>query len=221
MAAQKNILYTHDIFIRTIVPESLIKYFNLAFDIVEIDTAKEQFAKEFPIKTVPSIVTTDGNKFFEQLAINDYLINSSKNQEEINLLLGDANDLNHRTEIAMIASFSGSDYLNMLAVYVKPYLGMLPYVKKTEENTLAKLAVMDSFYEGKLAHQKYLTGDHITVADLVTATSMKLGFAVVYGKEWRAEHKAISEWFDRVIHSKYLESHFKDFKYVDASASLS
>ena len=220
MADQKNILYTHDIYIRTIVPECLINFFNLDFEIVEIDSAKEKFVKDFPIRTVPSIITAGGRKFFEQQAVNDYLIGLSGNKKEMALLLGDGNNLDHRTEITMITSFSGSDYLNTLAAYAKPYLGMVPYNKEAEDIALEKLANMHRFYEEKLANQQFLTGDHITLADLVTATSMKLGFALTYGKEWRAEHKALSDWFDRVIHSKYLETHFKNFKWTESPAAL-
>lgn len=220
MSTQKNILYTHDIYIRTIVPECLIKYFNLDFDLVEINNEPEQFSKDFPIKTAPSIKLKDGSKFFEQLAVNDYLLRSSGSEAEIKKLSGSPEDLVQQAKINSISSFSGSDVLNILAVYVKPYIGMSTYNKTAEENALKKLDVMYKFFEEKLASTKYLAGNEITMADLVTATSFKLGFAFMYGKEWRKEHKLLADWFENVIHSKYLESHFKDFQSPDVPKTL-
>ncbi|KAG0668831.1 hypothetical protein C6P45_004314 [Maudiozyma exigua] len=217
---QRNILYTHDIYIRTIVPECLIEYFKLDFDIIEIDNAPEQFCKDFPIRTVPSVKLNDGSKIFEQIAVNDYLVRSTGKEVEINKLLGSSDDLIRQTNIKSISSFSGSDLLNVLASYVKPYIGMTSYEKTNEENALKKLDVMYKFLEEKLTTAKYLTGNEITIADLVTATSFKLGFAFMYGKEWREEHKLLATWFDNVIHSKYLEFHFKDFKYPEVPKTL-
>ncbi|SMN19047.1 similar to Saccharomyces cerevisiae YGR201C Putative protein of unknown function [Maudiozyma saulgeensis] len=220
MSAPRNILYTHDIFIRTIVPECLISYFNLDFEVVEIDEAKEQYAIDFPIKTTPALKLKDGSKFFEQLAVNEYLVRSTGNEAEIKQLLGSCDDLLNQANINSVASFGGSDVLNILAGYVKPYIGMLPYDEAREHRALEKLNIFYQFFEEKLATNKYLTGDEITMADLITATSLKLGFAFMFGREWRDEHKSLTEWFENVIHSKYLESHFKDFKYPDVPPTL-
>lgn len=220
MSTTRNILYTHDMYIRTIVPECLISHFNLDFNIVEIDEAKEKYVKDFPVKTTPAVKLKDGSKFFEQLAVNEYLIRSTGNNVEIKQLLGSSDDLIHQANINCIASFSGSDVLNVLAGYVKPYIGMLPYDNTLEQKYLEKLSIFYKIFEEKLATQKYLTGDEITIADLITATSLKLGFAFIFGKEWRNEHKSITEWFENVIHSKYLESHFKDFRYPEVPATL-
>lgn len=220
MSSQRNILYTHDIYIRTIVPECLIEYFKLDFDVVEIAKEAEQFSEDFPIRTVPSIKLKDGSKFFEQMAVNDYLLRSSGNESEINKLLGSSEDLVHQANINSISSFSGSDFLNVLAAYVKPYIGMASYDKTTEENALKKLDAMYKFFEEKLTATKYLTGNDITIADLVTATSFKLGFAFMFGKEWREEHKLLADWFENVIHSKYLEPHFKDFQSPEVPKTL-
>lgn len=216
----KPILYTHDEFIRPIVAVALVKYFNLDIELREITQDAENFCRQFPVRTVPSLVIDPSTKIFEQLAVTRYLISQSNNETEINQLLGLDADAKVQSEIEMICSFSTSDFLNHLVNICLYDLKSVPIPATEATNSAKKLEVMYPIFEEKLHSHRFLTGDSITLADLVAATSFSLGFNSQFGSSWREKHPLITQWFTNVIKSRYLSSRFADFQFVNVGHTI-
>ena len=215
------ILYTHNEFIRPIVPECLINYFKLDINVVEITNDVDNFLTEFPLKAVPALIMADGQKFHEQVAINNLLVHESHNQAEITKLLGPADDYKLQSDILLICSFSTSDLLGQLGVYGLADMKGVPVSKESAQHAERNLDVMFKLFEERLAKHKFLVSDNITLADLTAAASFFFGFITMFGSEWRAKHPRISEWFAATIKSEYMQYRFKDFKFIDTPATIS
>lgn len=206
-------LYTHNEFIRPIVAECLLKYFKSDIKIAEITQDSNRYLEKFPVRTVPGLLFNDGTILFEQIAVTRYIIKNSRNETEITQLLGSKSEFKHQSEIDMFCSFCTSDFLNRLVDYCLHDLKgiTIPQDEATAANE--KLEAMYPIFEQRLQKHKYLTGNVITLADLIAASSFSLGFRSMLGSEWRGEHSLIADWFNNVIQSEYMKARFQDFKY--------
>ena len=221
MTNQRTILYTHAEFTRPIAPDCLLRYFKLDIDNVEITDDWERFCQRFPVRTVPSLITADGHRYFEQMAVNHYLIRKSGQKGEIEQLLGSNDNYALQSEIIiMICSFCTSDFLNAFCYYCLHDLKTIPIDDVTTRNAQKKLETMYPLFEEKLTKHKYLTGDAVTLADLVSSSSFTLGFHSMFDKEWRDRHHLLAKWYDNMIHSNYMAYHYRDFTYVDKAHKI-
>ncbi|CCC69224.1 hypothetical protein NCAS_0C02340 [Naumovozyma castellii] len=200
--------------IRGIVPKCLVKALNLDVNIVEPEQAPEQFAKDFPLQKIPSFAGPKGFKLTESMAINYYLIQLSSDEKLKARLLG--SDLNTQAQIIRWQSFVNSDVLHQIVNAFAPLRGDVPYNKRAVDAALEQLTKMTAIFEDRLKEYTYLVNEHITLADLVCATTMTRGFNYLWGKEWRAEHPAIVRWFNTVTACDMLKHEFVDFKFIDA-----
>lgn len=217
-----SILYTHNEFIRAIVAECLINYFKLDVKIVEITEDVENFLNNFPLRAIPGLITSDGTKYHEQIAVNNYLIHSSGNEKEIVQLLGKSENYKEQSAILQIASFATSDLLATLGVCGLKDIKGVPISDKQANQANKNLEVMIKLLEDRLTQTKYLIrNDSITIADLMAAASLSFGFITIFDSQWRKEHSLITEWFDKVVGSKYMEYRFKDFKHVESAIKVS
>lgn len=215
------ILYTHNEFIRTIVAECLINYFKLDVKIVEITKDVDNFLTEFPLRTVPSMIMTNGQKFHEQVAVNNILVHESHNEAEIAKLLGPTNDYVLQSDILLICSFSTSDLLGQLATYGLKDMKGVPVSTERAQNAEKALEIMYRLFEERLSKHKFLVSDEITLADLTAAASFFFGFITMFGPEWRAKHPLITEWFHAITKCEYMQYRFKDFKFIDTPTRIS
>lgn len=217
-----SILYTHNEFIRAIVAECLIKYFQLDIRIVEITEDTDRFLENFPLKEIPALITANGTKYHEQIAVNNYLIHLSGNTAEIKQLLGTPENYEEQSAILQIASFVTSTFLVTLDSCVLKDIKGTAISDKTANTATKNLNAMLKIFEERLSHTKYLIrNDSITVADLMAAASFSLGFVTIFDTEWRDNHPLISSWFADVISSKYMEYRFKDFQYATSPHKIS
>ena len=217
-----SILYTHNEFIRAIVGECLINYFKLNIKIVEITEDVDNFVKNFPLKAIPGLITSDGTRYHEQIAVNNYLIHSTGTEKEIVQLLGNSENYKEQSAILQIASFATSDFLATLGTCGLKDVKGVPISDEMAAHANQNLNVMIKLFEERLSKTKYLIrDDSITVADLMAAASFSFGFITIFDSKWRKEHRLITEWFDRVIGSKYMEYRFKDFKYIETAMKVS
>ncbi|SMN21377.1 similar to Saccharomyces cerevisiae YGR201C Putative protein of unknown function [Maudiozyma saulgeensis] len=215
------ILYTHNEFIRGIVAECLINYFKLDIKVVEITQDVDNFLKNFPLKAIPGLITSDGSKYHEQIAVNNYIIHMSGNKQEIAKLLGTSDNYKEQSSILQICSFATSDFLNTLGLVGLADIKGVPISAETANNASKTLDVMYRLFEEKLAKHKFLVNDSITVADLVAAACFSFGFLTFHDAQWRKAHPLLTEWFTNVLGSKYMKDHFKDFKLVDSAIKIS
>lgn len=206
-------LYTHNEFIRPIVAECLLKYFKSDVKIVEITEDVNRYLERFPVRTVPGLSFNDGTVLFEQIAVTKYIIRSYGNEKETKQLLGLDSDFKHQGDIDMFCSFCTSDFLNQLVDYCLHDLKGIPISEGAATAAGEKLEVMYPIFEQRLQKHKYLTGDVITLADLIAASSFSLGFCSMLGAEWSRKHTLITDWFKNVTQSEYMLTRFQNFKY--------
>lgn len=95
-------------------------------------------------------------------------------------------------------SLSNSDLISTEAAIIKPITGAAPYNKKLVDDALVYLEKITSVYEARLAEFTYLVGERLTIADVMAATSMSIGFKHWFGSEWRKAHPNIVRWFKTV-----------------------
>lgn len=62
--------------------------------------------------------------------------------------------------------------------------------------TLASLKILEQHF---LIHD-FLVGEHITVADLYTASQMARGFQYALDETWRAENPNTTRWYKTIVH---------------------
>lgn len=211
----RSILYTHPAYIRTIVPECLVKYFKLNIDVLSIEDNMEKFNMEFPIKKLPAYIDVSGAKLTESVAIGTFLVKASGNKEEINNLVGPDSDILLQAEIIRWQSLSVSDFIASFIDYVSPYVKWAPYDEKAVQASKAKLDIYLGVYEKQLSENKYLAADHITLADLLSAGCFYFGFSTMFGTEYREKYPKITAWYLDVTASPYLTSFFDDKNLVE------
>lgn len=214
-------LYTHDEYIRPVVAECLIKYFNLGIKIIDTTDDVDKFLSNFPVRRVPGLLFEDGTILFEQMAVVNYIISKSMDTNEINQLLGKDEYPLVKSEIIMFCSFCTSDFFNTLVKYCLTDIKSIPITNEETLNASKTLDTMFPIFENKLSKHKFLTGNHITIADLIAAASFSKGFISMLDHKWRMEHPLIDNWFKEVIRSKYMAYRFENFKFVENAHKLS
>lgn len=211
----RPILYTSKKFVRPIAPACLAKYYKLDINVVEIDDDKAKFSQEFPLQRVPAYIEPGGFKLTEAVAITTFLVKSTKNQDEIDKLVGPNSDIKLQADILRWQSFSVSDFVVKAVQYVGPYLKMRPFNDEEVFAAKKELEVILDIYEQQLTEKKYLATDHITLADLISVSCFHFGFRTMFGVEFREKYPNIAEWYNDVTKSAYLDSFFHDKKSVD------
>lgn len=213
-------LFTHDEYIRPVVAECLVKYFNLDIKIIDTTDDVDNFLSHFPVRTVPGLLFEDGTVLFEQMAVINYIISKSMKTDEINQLLGNDEYPLVKSEIIMFCSFCTSDFFNTLVTFCLNDIKSVPITEEIASNASRKLDAMYPIFENKLSKHKFLTSDHITIADLIAAASFSKGFASMLDSKWISEHPLIYNWFLEVIHSKYMSYRFENFKFTEKAHKL-
>lgn len=215
----KATIYYSPNYIRPIVPVQLVKYFNLDIEIADIGDCMDEFSKEFPEKLTPTLVGQDGLKLTEAIAINNYLIKSTGNQEEIKKLLGTECYVKESKNLRW-ESLAVSDFINSEFGYIAPFLGFRKYDESENKATLDKLNIILAIYENQLKETRFLVGDSIMLGDLVTASVFCLGFQTKFDVQWREEHPNITRWYKEVSKSAYVKEYFSEKKLVEKAITL-
>lgn len=213
------IFYYSSNVIRPIVPFSLIHFFKLNIKCVDISKQEDNFSSLFPLKLTPALFDdSNGWKLTEAIAINNYLIKIGCKQNDPSFkketLLGWC--IKSESEILRWESMAVSDFLNGEVDVIGPNIGLRPYNKEKQGIATEKLNIMLDIYETQLHINKgFLVGDHITLADLVTASCFYFGFRFYYDSEWRKNYPNIVTWYQNVTKSSYFNDFFKDKELIE------
>jgi translation elongation factor EF-1beta len=78
-------------------------------------------------------------------------------------------------------------------------LGHTTVDAKVHGENVAALKAVCKVLNAHLADQHFLVGDNLTVADVVTAGHLSLGFQTVLDAAFRKSMPDVSEWFERVV----------------------
>lgn len=171
------------------------------------------------MKLTPTLLDeTSGWKLTEAIAINNFLIKLASDQTgskfKSDTLLGWCTK--SESEILRWESMAVSDFLNCEIDVIGPNIGLRPHNEKKQDTATARLNKMLDIYETQLHMNKgFLVGDHVTLADLVTASCFYFGFKFYYDSEWRKDYPNIVSWYKKTVNTPYLHDFFKDTKLLE------
>ena len=74
--------------------------------------------------------------------------------------------------------------------------------------------------DDKLAGQTYLTGDHVTLADLSVATNLLLAYEWVMDPAFRAPFPNTNRWFEKVVNEPEVKKALPEFKLCEKMAQF-
>lgn len=176
---------------------------------------------------VPALVTADGFKLYECIAIAVYsmcawlmkswlmltLRYKVASQNKSTGLLG-SNDREHAA-ILQHMSFFNSEIIVPLVEQYLPLAGIRPYdesaIANFEKMSEAAIAVVEDELNGK----RFLVGDSVSLADYFCAGIISLGFQFFYGKDWRARHPNVVRWYAGVVELEAYEAVTDKVDWID------
>lgn len=220
-------LYYGPKFIRPIVPLKLINFLNIKCDKIDITTTagKHKFEQDFKWHKVPCLKHNFGDpnstapehslpnldkiemrsvKISECLAVCHYLINYSGNRSEIRSLLGD--EFMKQSQILRWSSLAVSDLLTNQVNYIGPNIGIRPWNKPLVEQSMNNFNILLNELEDQLKMTKKLTGDQISLADLLTMGTLSFAIKNKYNKDWGTKYPKLSNWCDEISNSRYWQT---------------
>lgn len=213
------ILYYAPNMIRPIVPLSLSRYLKLDIECRDISKEEDNFSKLFPLKLTPTLYDeTSGWRLTEAIAINNFLIKTASEQPGSNFksdtLLGWC--IKSESEILRWESMAVSDFLNCEIDVIAPNIGLRPPDEEKQGIAVVRLNKMLDIYETQLHMNKgFLAGDHVTLADLVTASCFYFGFKFYFDSEWGKGYPNIVNWYNQTVKTPYFNDFFKDAKLLE------
>ena len=112
-------------------------------------------------------------------------------------------------------SFANSEILPALGGWFNPLIGRQRFVKEdvdaNQNATLKRFQILEEHLASNQTAVKgddavYLVGDSLTLADLFVAGIVAGAFMFFLDRNWRAEHPACTEWFERVAGLEMMEA---------------
>jgi elongation factor 1-gamma len=117
-------------------------------------------------------------------------------QDEKTTLLGDTKQ--DYASILRWMSFANSEILPSLGGWFNPLIGRRPFNKQEVDESMNATLQRMQIMEDHLSVNTYLVGEHLTLADLFVVGVVAGGFMFFFDKAWRAEHPAVTRWFEHV-----------------------
>ena len=99
-----------------------------------------------------------------------------------------------------------------------PIAGIWPYSKDKEAAAQAAVKKALSALDAVLASRTYLVGDHVTLADVVGACNLWLGFTKLFDASYRASVPNVSRWFDTLVHQPAFAKVLGDVSLAEKAA---
>ncbi|KAK2450629.1 hypothetical protein P8452_14178 [Trifolium repens] len=167
-----------------------------------------EFLKMNPIGKVPVLETPDG-PVFESNAIARYVARLGEN----NLFGSSPIDQAH---VEQWIDFSSLEIdANITKVYY-PRLGYGTYLPPAEEAALSALKRSFEALNTHLAHNTYLVGESVTLADIITTANLYLGFAKILVKSFTSEFPHVERYFWTLINQPNFRKIFGQVKQTEA-----
>ncbi|KAL5096253.1 hypothetical protein RYX36_000580 [Vicia faba] len=167
-----------------------------------------QFLKLNPIGKVPVLETPDG-AVFESNAIARYVARLGDN----NLFGSSPIDLAHVDQWIDFASLEIDSNLSKLCI---PRLGKAPYIPLVEESAFSSLKRAFEALNTHLAHNTYLVGDSVTLADIITTSHLWLGFSKLLVKSYTSEFPHVERYFWTLVNQPNFRKIIGQVKQTEA-----
>ncbi len=205
-------LYLNLVSPRSSLFKDLVEYLNL--DIKISDQKDPNFAKNFPLKLVPTFTGPNDYHLSEAVALLIYLISLAPNGHNFY-----GKNIYEQGQVWRWTSFVNSELISTLVEFLYPLIGNLPYDSARVENGRDKLEEYANLLEGQLKKTKYLaTDDAPTIADLFAVQSVRWGFQSAWDKKWTQKHPVLYSWFRDVVDNDPVVSRsLKGFEPLDTA----
>ncbi|CAL1385631.1 unnamed protein product [Linum trigynum] len=168
-----------------------------------------EFLKMNPIGKIPVLETPEG-PVFESNAIARYVVKLNAD----NPLFGSS--AIEYGQIEQWIDFSSLEIDANLISYFKARMGWTPYFPAVEEATIASLKRGFEALNTHLASRTYLVGDSVTLADIVMACNLYLGFARLLPKSFTSEFPHVERYFWTVVNQPNIKKVIGDVKQTDS-----
>nr|ACJ85171.1 unknown [Medicago truncatula] len=167
-----------------------------------------QFINMNPIGKVPVLETRDG-PVFESNAIARYVARLGHNN-----LFGSS--LIHQAQIDQWIDFSSLEIdANIMKLYL-PRLGFATYFPPVEENAISSLKRALEALNSHLAHNTYLVGHSVTLADIITTSNLYIGFAKLLVKSFTSEFPHVERYFWTLVNQPNFRKTLGQVKQTEA-----
>ncbi|KAG5438725.1 hypothetical protein PCANB_002445 [Pneumocystis canis] len=153
-----------------------------------------EYLEAFPKARIPAFEGIDGFKLTEANAISIFLASQNENTT----LLGRTKK--EYASIVQWMSFANTDLMSSLVGWVFPIIGRSRYVKKAMDDSQAEVERLCKYVNNFLEPRTFLVGECLTLADIVMAAHLILGFSHVFDKKWRLGFPNLIRWFVTVTH---------------------
>ncbi|KAF9217840.1 Elongation factor 1-gamma [Podila verticillata] len=154
---------------------------------------------KFGTSQVPAFEGSDGTILIESGAIAHYLAHYKAGST----LVGKT-----KAEEAYI-----QQWVQFVDLGITPHLSawILPLISSREYSKLAETAAIERVkgkletLEHHLVKHTYMVGERVTLADISGASSLLMGFKLVFDPPFRKQFPAVTRWFNTILH----QPHFK------------
>jgi elongation factor 1-gamma len=103
-------------------------------------------------------------------------------------------------------SFANQELLPNFGGWYRPIAGIIPYNKKSVEDSQKAALKGVSVLESHLLVNTYLVGERLTLADIFVTSLLIRGFENFFDKKWRAENPNVSRWYETVYNQPIYSS---------------
>ncbi|CAL5183048.1 unnamed protein product [Lathyrus oleraceus] len=166
------------------------------------------FLKLNPIGKIPVLETPEG-AVFESNAIARHVARLGEN----NLFGSSPIDQAH---VDQWIDFSSLEIdANLLKLYI-PRLGHAPFIPLVEESAFSSLKRAFEALNTHLAHNTYLVGDSVTLADIITTSNMLLGFSKLLVKSFTSEFPHVERYFWTLVNQPNFRKIIGQVKQTEA-----
>jgi elongation factor 1-gamma len=114
-------------------------------------------------------------------------------------------------------SFANTEVLPRLAGWFRPLIGRDTYNKKNVEDAQKATGANLKVLEEHLTVNTYLVSERLTLADLFTASIAARGFEFFFDKQWRAQHPAVTRWYETVSNQDIFKAVAGETKFIDTA----
>lgn len=182
----------------------LVKDFQMG-----VSNKSAEFLKMNPIGKVPVLETPEG-PVFESNAIARYVARVKAD----NPLYGSS--LMEYAHIEQWIDFSGTEVDVNIGKWLYPRLGFYHYVAVSEEASIAALKRALGALNTHLASSTYLVGHSVSLADIVMACNLYIGFARIMTKSFTAEFPHVERYFWTMVNQPNIRKVMGDVKQAES-----
>jgi len=160
-----------------------------------VDNRSEDFLRKFPLGKVPAMESAAGC-FFESNAIARHIVRAGGSATAH--LMG--RTPYERAQVDMWVDFAGCEVDPAILAWCLPLAGVYPYSPAKEAAAVAATKRALDAVESHLARGRtYLVGDAPTLADIVMACNLLLGFKNVFDPSFRETLPHLTQFFTRIV----------------------